>query len=276
MLAAMTSIAWASPFQVGLNVNLAMAGNTGVSRVVDETSWAVNPAALPYLDSAAGDLEDDVWQKMIGGSIDVAGDTDITTLNLAAKQFGRPYGMGLGYIDVFDTEIIGVGFGRTFGRGNVSWGINYMNMNPDAGDNANVLSAGIYGKWDYDQDAATGVLRYGAVVRDLTSDFLPKRIYDAGLATTYAGLDVAFDLVDISDEVDRVWRCGVTKTFATRSGDWTVGAGLDDNDLTAGVNYAWSDENQSFKVGLAWHEVDEGDADDDILASVGYARNLGF
>lgn len=274
LVALCASTAFASPFQAGINVNLAMAGNTGIARAVDEASWAVNPAGLSFLDGALDELAADAWQKICGGAIDIDGDLDLTTFNLAAKQFGRPYGIGLGYIDVFDTDIYGVGFGRKIGRGDIGWGINYMRAEPEFGTGSNVISGALYGQWDYDKDPVTSVLRYGAVVRDVTEEWFPHRTYDVGLATNYWGIDWGVDLWDLSDELDRTFRVGATKTFTNSLGDWTIGAGLDEGDPTAGLSYQWVDTNQSIKAGIAWQENDAAGADDGMIFGVSYLRNL--
>lgn len=258
-------------------IETAMRGNTVVAAPGITTAWTLNPAALGGVGDTSAPAVDVKWggdaDHIFSAEFEVSGDSDLIALNWGSVGGARALGIGAGYLDYSYGKEYGVGFGKSFGGPDTSWGLSLGRLDPDFADSETVFNLGVLGSLSM-SPADPYAARWGVVVRDVTDEII--RIFDVGMALDLAGgIRVAADIGDLTDEVDRRFRAGASKRFG-RDGQIEAGLGFDDGDLTLGA--IWSmrtagPRGGAWKLGAAWLEGDGG-AKDSLL--VGAFGTLGF
>jgi hypothetical protein len=239
-------------------IDAAMAGNTYLAAPDAAGAWYYNPAALASIAGLeAGLFTMENWKHNASAAFEVSGESDTFALNWGGYQMSQEFGLGAGYVDAWGANTVGVGFGKSWRGGDMAWGVNWRHVDPVVGTANNIFDVGLVGSLGTLGVKSLEGVRWGLCVRDLTGDV--KRTWDLGLAfAAPAGLTVAADLADVTNEVESRFRLGVTKLFA--GGRVKAGIGLDDGDLTFGATLAGgslSSGNISF--GFAWQERENSD-----------------
>lgn len=219
-------------------------------------AWLQNPAFLG-LYSADG-ATDGAWKNAAAGMYEWDGDVELRTLSWCGYPGEGSWGIGAGWTDVVAMSEIGVGFGMKCGKG-LSFGLNYQSIDVDiagVGD-SDVFDLGVAGTLNTGEE--TGTATWGFVARDIADEV--QTTYDIGMALDYGRWTLALDLEDITDENEMIFQIGGRTSFGER-GEWTVAAGLDDGDPTAGIIYSLDSATAgTWKLGVVWHEGDEGASD---------------
>lgn len=218
-----------------------------------------NPAGLPDVDTFGTRLSP--WPLLVSGSTTLDADVDVWSILGSARNSGRTQGFGGGiwHADAasWDADFIGAGYGADLLGRDTAIGISvyHADGNSDSAPatiidgNATVFSIGLMKRFE---DPVNN-WRVGAVVRDIT-DELGGPIVDVGASVDLpAGLLVAADLVDLTDEFETQFNVGAQ--WAVPMTAFLVRAGLNDGDLTAGIGYRIS----NFEVSGAWADFDAGD-----------------
>lgn len=226
-------------------------------------AWLQNPAFLGLYsaDGAAGSG----WRHSAAGMFECSGDVELKTISWSGYPAGSSWGVGAGWTDVLRMSEIGLGFGTKLGKG-LACGLNYQRIDVDiagVGD-SDLFDLGIAGTLNTGDQ--TGKATWGIVARDVTDEV--QTTYDIGMALDYGRWTLAFDLEDITDENDMVFQIGGRTSFGKR-GEWTVAAGFDDGDPTAGLIYTAKSSRGagSWKLGVVWHEGDEGASDSWLIGA---------
>ena len=225
-------------------------------------AWLQNPAFLG-LYSADG-AADGAWKNAAAGMYEWDGDVELKTLSWCGYPGDGSWGIGAGWTDVIAMSEIGVGFGMACGNG-LACGINYQSTDSDivGVDDADLIDFGVAGTLNL--GGAAGTATWGVVARDIAEDVL--RTYDVGMAFDYGRWTLAFDVEDVTDEGETILQIGGRTSFGERN-EWTVAAGLDDGDPTAGIIYSLDSVSAgTWKLGVVWHEGDEGASDSWLIGA---------
>ncbi len=238
--------------------SLAM-GNAGVGVADDSVAWSQNPAGLPYLQPAPITLSP--FPSHISGTIDLDSDVDTLGLNYSARLKGRTAGWGIGYwkMDMgnSDTDNLGAGYGMPFGQRGMSWGVALRRVETtSSGSQVEQVSSTSNDKFVGDigvmfrQSLPVSDLKVGLVARDVTDQF--QSTFDLGASVDLpAGVLVAADIVDITDEADTQFNIGAEWKPPLLSAV-VVRGGLADGDVTLGAGY----DLGMIQVSLSWQDLD--------------------
>ena len=246
-----TSGVWAQT----ISVETAMRGNTKIADPGLATAWTDNPAGLAVLASPnMKGQPGNGWRQAASVTGEVSGDHDTFDLNWGGSEVGNDYGLGAGFGHTKATRTYGVGFGKSWPKQGVAWGISWQNIARTKGPSDNTFDAGITGQLPIKPILGNTEIKYGFVVRDLTAQI--GRAYSAGVAFDVPqGVHIDIDLADITNEFDRRLRLGATKDFGTRN-MWKAGVGWDQDLFTFGALYdsgtTW--QKGTWKFGAAWEE----------------------
>lgn len=243
-------------------VQTIMRGNTVVADPSVTTAWLYNPAALASLAGLEAEFPavpgESGWRHAASADLELSGDTDLFALNWGGVKAGKSFGLGAGYLDLCDNSYLGAGFGKSWSKKGISWGLTWKNWDLPSGDSENIFDLGMIMESPREAGSSVSALKYGLVLRDVTDEI--AHIWDIGVvANLDSGVKIAADLSDLTDEIDRQFRIGATKRFGAKK-TWEAGIGFDDGDLTLGAMYDSSTDwkGGSWKFGAAWQNMDEG------------------
>lgn len=241
-----------------LSIETAMRGNTLVGAPTSSTAWANNPAGLA--DLARHESETQLatgWRHAGSAAFELSGDSDLFAINWGGAQIGKGYGLGAGYADAWSTRLIGIGFGKAWGRKNIDWGVNWSQVSPDGGDDEDRFDLGVRGEWGGWGISTVAPARFGAVARDV----LGEPSLDLGAVFELrGGIKLYADVADVTDRWDRTFHFGATQRYGPEK-QFELGAGLSDGNLTLGLlwdaHVGWN--GATWRFGAAWQESESGD-----------------
>ncbi|MFP4248148.1 MAG: hypothetical protein ACLFU7_00740 [Armatimonadota bacterium] len=249
---------------VAQDIETMMAGRAQIGAGLISEAWLHNPAVLG-MQRTADPLDGGNWAHSASGVYEIDGDVDFRALTWGAHPHGQRWGVGAGVVDVAGMESIGLGAGWGTPDGRLSAGLNYQSVDTAESD-ADIFDFAVGGRLSGICPALTEGT-WGIVARDITDEM--EATFDIGIGYESELWRVAADLEDVSDEIDSVFQLGVAHRFGSMN-QWQVGAGVDDEDLTAGFTYrpTTDAEVSPWKIGVAWLEGDGG-ADDAWVIGAG-------
>jgi len=224
------------------------------------SSFLDNPAGLPDVDTFG--LRLSPWPMIVSGSTTLDADVDTWSVLGAGRNQAGTQGLGAGFWHAsgagWDSDFIGAGYGLDLFGPDTALGIAVIRedrtttMLPEAnGDgDATVFNVGVMKRISDPINS----WRVGLVARDVTDEWGNGPTFDLGASVDLpAGLLVAADLVDLTDEVDSHLNLGAQ--WAVPLTSVLVRAGLADGDLTAGLGYRVS----GLEFSAGWADFEGGD-----------------
>lgn len=224
------------------------------------SSFLDNPAGLPDVDTFG--LRLSPWPMIVSGSTTLDADVDMWSVLGAGRNQAGTQGVGAGFWHAsapgWDADFIGAGYGLDLFGPDTALGIAVIHQDRTStvtpvqnGDgDATVFNLGVMKRLS----DPVNTWRVGLVARDVTDEWGNGPTFDLGASVDLpAGLLVAADLVDLTDEVDS--RVNLGAQWAIPLTSVLVRAGLADGDLTAGVGYRVS----GFELSAGWADFAGGD-----------------
>ncbi len=242
---------------VAQDIETVMTGRAQIGAGLISEAWLQNPAVLGI--QAPDNGTDRSWQHSVAGVYEIDGDVDLQSLSYGGHPTAQRWGVGAGIMDTAGMESIGLGAGFGTPDGRLAAGLNYQSVDADHHDSVDIFDFAVGGLLpDVCSVFDTGM--WGVVARDVGDQF--ETTFDLGVGFESADWRIAADVEDFSDEVETIFQIGAARRFGAMR-QWQVGAGLDDSDLTAGVNYRPTVEGavSPWKIGVAWLEGDHGQDD---------------
>jgi len=240
------------------DIETMMAGRAQIGAGILAEAWLENPAVLG-LGGADAEIGERGWRHGVSAVYELDGEVDLRSLAWGGYPAGGQYGVGIGLIDVAGMQNTGIGVGYGAADGRLAAGLNYQGLDVGPGDTRDVFDFAIGGRL-LDVCAMFDRATWGIVARDISDEI--ETTYDVGVGLESPRWRVAVDFEDVTDEIDSIVQIGATRRFGSRN-QWQVGAGLDEEDLTAGVAFHTRDAGSGadWKVGLAYLEGDRGAED---------------
>jgi len=251
---------WASPTSMSLTPEAIMRGNAVVAVPGLSAAWYHNPAGLPALTITPAEGGVPNWRYAINASRDAGGQKVMDAYNAAFGKDGCPWAVGFGFNDFGSADVNGVGIGYQLPGSLPSIGVSYKGFDPAVGDVVDTYDVGLLKGFNVDLFGGSRAMNLGFVVRDVTDE--RQITYDLGFsACATRNVQVFADCVDLSDEIDTIWRYGAVYTFGDDL-DWQLGLGSDDDQATAGVTFSWDKGpgGSQWQAGLAWKDMGGDDA----------------
>jgi hypothetical protein len=257
LLVAGTCAGPAAAFKGGLPIARSLAmGNASTAVADDSAAWSQNPAGLVSVRGADGMLNLIRYHSDASISSNLGGDLDTWALSYSASQFEGKSGFGAGYFTIGsgpgETKNWGIGYGRVLDTTGPSAGIALRQTDPATGSETTMIDLGVLWR----QQVPLNTLKLGVVGRDMTSE--NQFTLDVGASVqTPAGVLVAADLVDLTDEVETTFNVGV-EWRPPLYGDWVLRAGLADGEIAYGAGYNFQLVQSALEAAVAHQELNGG------------------
>lgn len=231
-------------------------GNASTAVADDSAAWSQNPAGLVSVRGAPGVLNLIRYHSDASITSNLGGDLDTWGLSYSASQFEGKSGFGGGYFTTGsgpgETKNWGIGYGRVLDATGPSAGVALRQTDPATGSKSTMIDIGVLWR----QDVPLNTLKLGVVGRDMTSENQLTLDFGASLETP-AGVLLAADLVDLTDEIDTTLNIGA-EWRPPMQDSWVLRAGLADGEIAYGAGYSFQLVESALEAAVAHQELNGG------------------